>query len=821
MTRRAAKPAVKRKETGDAASRPSSLDHDEQGEARSPSYVGERIRRIALGLTAALLTARAYWPSEPDVRVGAGGGLFWVLAVLFAAGLGFASSFVGGRFRWRWSWADLALAVLVVLVAYSANHALDRRPAINLAWEWVGLGVMYFLVRNLPRTAQESSALTGAMLATAVAVSVYGLYQAKVELPELQRQFQRNPREVLQTLGFTGQPGSREEMVFRDRLLNSNEVFSTFALANSLAGFIVGPLVIALAVAFQNLVLGDLPGSRWRVLGMAAPPLVAMLVCLILTKSISSWVGLCVAISILGWEARKRVPARVVVWTGMAGVVIVGGLALGALAAGRLDRGLLAQAARSLHYRWQYWQGTWGVLTDGAGDLKGAFSAPALWWGVGPGNFAGPYLRHKLAEASEAIQDPHNLFLDVWATAGLMALVALVAALGLGLRDLLGPAGAAALVQNRQGAALPSRRARRLAARAGKAIGDDEVPEDDWPPKTAGWLVAASGAGWALVLLVGDFNLFKSDLFSRWLILGAGWLAAILLGGRAWRRVPTWVAGIGAAVVAIVVNLLAAGGIGIPTVAIGLWMTMALGLNQRQDRACGQLREFASRMPAAGLAVAWAAVVGTFFGLVMPFWRAEAAMAQADDASRRLPPDFDRAEGACKLACASDRFYSRPWLQYAVLYENDWLAHGAKPKDDRLKKIEFLLDQAVSPPRNPSAWAAHREHAAVLAGIMSRIGPQLDPREAIGYQAKIAAELRRASRCHPTNATLHAELAEASANISMYRDAAVEAEEALRLDRITPHPDKKLVDEVRARLIAHLPEWKERSAQNANLDAKP
>lgn len=822
MTRRVAKPAVTRKprQTAESVARPSSFDRDEDS-ARSPAYLGERVRRIALGLTAALLTARAYWPSEPDVRVGAGGGLLWVLGVLFAAGLAFAASFVGGKFRWRWSWTDAALALLVVLVAISANHAADRRPAINLAWEWVGLGLAYFLIRNLPRTAQESSALTGAMVATAVAVSVYGLYQARVELPQLQEQFKRNPQEVLQALGWSGQPGSREELLFRDRLVNSNEAFSTFALANSLAGFIVGPLVIALAVGFHNQVRRDAPGSRWAPLAMAAPLVFAMLVCLILTKSRSAWIGLFVAVGILGWVARRRVPARTLVATGLAGVVVVIGLVVGAWAAGRLDREVLTQSTRSLRYRWEYWQGTWGILTDGASDFKGMWSAPALWWGVGPGNFAGPYLRYKLARASEAIQDPHNLFLEVWATAGLGALLALLAALGFGLWNLLGPSAAAAADSSDNRAAISSRRARRLASRAGIPIANQDDQGDDSPPQSVRWLIAWSGVGWILVLLVGDFNLFKADLFPRWLILGAAWLAAIFLGRPLWARLPIWVTGVGAAVVALLVNLLAAGGIGIPTVALGLWTMIALGLNQRDDRACGRLREFESRMPAFGLAIAWAAVVGTFFGLVMPFWRAEAAMAQADDALRRLPPDFPRAEGAYKVACASDRFYSRPWLHYASLYENDWLAHGAKLKDDRLEKIKFLLDQAVNPPRNPYAWAAHREYASMMAEIMNRIGTQLDPRDAVSYRGKIVRELRKASRLNPTNAELHSNLAETSAGLSMFRDAVNEAEEALRLDRITPHPDKKLPDHVRSRLLTRLPEWKERSAQNADLDVKP
>jgi len=783
--------------------------------------VGERVRRIALGLTAALVTARAYWPSEPDVRTGAGAGLFWVLAILFAAGLALAASFTGGRFRWRWSWTDLALALLVVLVVVSANHAVDRRPAINLAWEWVALGVAYLLVRNLPRTPQESSALAGALVATAVAVSVYGLYQAKVELPMLREQYQRNPQQVLQELNIDARPGSPEEQLFRNRLLYSNEAFSTFALANSLAGFIVGPLAIAIAVGFLNLVRRDAPGSRWALLGMAAPLILAMLVCLILTKSRSSWIGLLIAIGILAWGARRRVPARVLFCTGLAGVVVVVGLVVGAWGAGHLDREVLTQSRMSLRYRWEYWQGTWGVVTDGASGLKGVWNAPTFWSGVGPGNFAGPYLRHKLPQASEAIQDPHNLFLEVWATAGFWALLALLAALGIGLANLFGPSAVPSQNGSNDRAALIPQKARRSESATGKPIAKPDDEGDDSPPRSVRWLIACAGAGLIVVLLVGDFNLFKADLFPRWLILGATWIATVFLGGPLWARLPMPVSALGAAVVAVVINLLAAGGIGIPAVALGLWTMLALGLNLRSDRGSGRLREFESRMPALGIAVAWAAVVGTFFGLVMPFWRSEAAMAQAEDAVRRLPPDYERAALAYELASSADRYNSRAWIGEAYRYLEEWKSHGAKATDDRLRRVSFLLDMAVTPPRNPYAWAVHNERAVILAQVLNAIGPQLSPIEAIRYQGKIVAATRRASRLNPTNAQLHARLAEASAAISMYRDAATEAEEALRLDRITPHVDKKLPVRVRSQLEGRLADWKERSAQNANLDAVP
>ena len=42
------------------------------------------------------------------------------------------------------------------------------------------------------------------------------------------------------------------------------------------------------------------------------------------------------------------------------------------------------------------------------------------------------------------------------------------------------------------------------------------------------WLVARAGlGGWALVVLLGGLNPFEGDLFFRWLILGASWLAAV------------------------------------------------------------------------------------------------------------------------------------------------------------------------------------------------------------------------------------------------------------------------------------------------------
>jgi hypothetical protein len=789
------------------------VDRDEPDPAGTAAVVGERIRRAALGLTAALVTARAYTTSEPDLEHGAGAGLYWVLALLIVAGVAIAAGLVGGRFRFRWSWADVAVIALMVMVAFSARHALDRRPAINLGWEWIALGVAYLLLRNLPRTRGESSVIAGAMVATAFAVSVYGLYQVGVELPALQAQFARNPGPILARQGIA--PNTPAADQFRNRLMESNEPWSTFALANSLAGYIVGPLVLALVVWWSNLIRREPARSRRPTLLMAAPVILVLLVCLMLTKSRSAWLGLLVGVGIVAWRSRGLVSRRALLAAGGSALAIVAILVAAGLATGRLDREVWTQSSLSMQYRWEYWQGTWRALTGGTGDLGLAWKSRVFWWGVGPGNFRAEYLRYKLPESSEEILDPHNLFLEVWATAGFWALIALGLALILGLRELLGPPAAGKPGRDGLGqgplddpADLPPRPKGR----------DDE---GDGPSGRLRWLAASAGGGWILVVMLGMMNLFESDLFPRWLILGGSWLAAALLGAPLWRRLPIPAFAMGAAIAAVAVNLLAAGGIGIPTVALGLWSALAIGLNLRGDRPCGILRESASRVPPFVLSTVWAAVIGLFLGAVVPYWQSEAAIADAEEAMSRQPPDFNRADRDYKRAIAADRYYVRPWLGYAELAYRAWDWGGGRASDLRWETIPDLLEKAASAPRNPMSWALHLRCAEVTRQLLSRVGSELKPIDAIKYQGKIVKETRTASLLYPSNATLHARLAEASAEMSMFGDAVREAEEALRLDRLTPHRDKKLSDDRRERLEAMLAEWRPRARKSAPLTPGP
>jgi hypothetical protein len=808
MSRRGARSAVpashSRATIGYARSPESDLDDDEVRERSSVAWYAELLRRSALAVLAALIMARAYWPGELDTKKSPATCLGWVLALVIVAGVGVASSLIGGRFRFRWSWTDAAVVTLMFLVGLSSTRGLDRRVAINLAWEWAGLGFAYILTRNLPRNRGESTVLAGSLVVTAVAVSAYGLYQGRVEIPELQARFLRNPQQTLQAANVPIDP--QHVQVFKDRLLGSNEVFSTFGLANSLAGFLVGPLVLALGVVMLNLAYREGKGSRWTLLALSAPPLLSLLYCLILTKSRSAWIGLLAGVAVLYWHTRHLVPRRLLIGTVLAGISIILVLGAASFASGRLDREVLTQSKLSMRYRWEYWQGAWGVISEGASTLENVLGTSTLWNGVGPGNFGIHYVRYKLPEASEEIQDPHNLFLEVWATAGFWAFLSLVAALVLGLWNLLGPA----LVQ--QGAPV-GREPRRAVPRE-----TEHRPRDDHDgsaPRHLGWLVTSAGLGLFAVLLVGEMNLFQGDLFVRWLILAASWLITALLGFALWRRVPIPASAFGAAVLAIVINLLAAGGIGFPTVALWLWGTLALGLNLREDRPCGRIREYETRLPGFALAIVWAALIGSFVGAIVPFWRSEAAIARAEEALAHRPPDFERAEAAYAFAEQEDvePYSARPWLGDAYLQLLEWESRGSRPEDLRWKKILILLKKAVSPRRNTDSWTLHSERANITSDILKKVGPSLTPQEILPLQASIVEATRTASRLYPTNAMLHARLAEASAAMSMFYDAVTEAQEALRLDAITPHIDKKLSDSMRRHLDAELPGWIEKASQ--------
>ncbi len=160
------------------------------------------------------------------------------------------------------------------------------------------MGLCFFLARQLIVTPREARAVAAVMVALAVAVSGYGLYQRAYELPHTRAKYEANPDRALRDAGLWFPPHSPERKLFEDRLANT-EPMATFALTNSLAGFLAPWLVVLAGM------IGGAGRNRKRLAGMLIL-LIPIAACLLLTKSRSGYAGACVGLLLVWLLCRGR-----------------------------------------------------------------------------------------------------------------------------------------------------------------------------------------------------------------------------------------------------------------------------------------------------------------------------------------------------------------------------------------------------------------------------------------------------------------------------------------------------------------------------------
>ena len=280
------------------------------------------------------LVARPLFPSESAAAEGDGLPvvmLWLVLVVIWLAGA------IGRkRFAVRFGPVDAAVLCLVAWQCIAALHAVgygSPRPAWNMLWEWVGLGTLFFLARQLIQDALEARAVVAAMIALMAAISVYGIYQSAIELPATQRQYEAHKEAALREAGLNYPPGTPLRDVFENRLKN-REPLGTFLLTNSLAAALAPWLVVGLGI-----VVASWQKRRQSIGGLLC--LAPIAVCLLMTKSRSGYVAVAVGVIWLIQSSRHRVPAILA-----AAVVVVA-----VLIAGFVRPDLAKAAATSLGYR--------------------------------------------------------------------------------------------------------------------------------------------------------------------------------------------------------------------------------------------------------------------------------------------------------------------------------------------------------------------------------------------------------------------------------------------------------------------------------------
>jgi hypothetical protein len=724
------------------------------------------LRTLVMGL----IIVRWLIPTE---STGAGDTL-WLVQLTLAAIVLWAWGCMRNRtFVVRYNLFDAALWTLVAAHAISTGVLFfmggDRRIALNWAWEWVGLGATFFLLRQTIVTALDARRLAAVVVALAVVLGGLGIWQHYVfyrlagqeytalvnEYDRLQKTPNADPRELgnlqlkLEAQGIPTDEAGRKQ--YLNRLQFSSEAFGPFALANSFAGLLLVMLVLA-GELFRTL---NGPRSPSMIAAWAAACLVP-LYCLILTKSRTAWTGLLVAMGVWGITLlirnRLRMPRKTWVGIGLGAAIVLVLFSIAALGKG-FDVEVLSEAPKSLSYRFQYWIGA--TRTVAASPI----------FGTGPGNFRQHYLRFKVPESSEEIADPHNWLLDLWASGGILAVVAFLACLVIAI----------------------------VLLRRNRGVDGESTPVGDLERSgsPSSWIADLPGPALGFFLAFVAPVAAASGNFDVWqLLLLVAWVGVFAILRRSLGTTPLAAIALAAAVSGLLIHLSGAGGIEMPAIVQLLLLLTAFAF-ATYGRSQG-----VPTSPRLILGIGGAGVVlfvCLFVTGTLPVVNRRAAMGAGEQALL-VDHQFELAVVDFGLAAAHDPFCPEPFDRLADAFFARWEARPESGAFDSFAKARQSLQEATRlDPLNPARYRRLGEF------YLARFKQSQNPNDA---QAAADA-FREAVDRYPTDAELRAACAGAFADAHLVASAKSEAQRAIELDDINHrwgHTDRYLSDKTLARL---------------------
>jgi hypothetical protein len=780
----------------------------------------ELLRRLLLGAITALVVARPLVLGEDPGLLGKHvsnpAGLLLTL-LWFVVAVMWAGWRLWTRQRsWYGSAVEGALLALVALVFLSAARAGYHHPAYLIAWEWAALLVAFCLVRQLARTERDNQRLLAVVVATGVCISAAAIYHYSVSLPGQRDSIRPGADRTHVATLPDGQEYDRHKLAeqlksggiyildeaeldtWAERMF-MNHAFGCFAHPNALAGYLA--LLLPVGIGW-TLSTWKQRLARWKT--------VAAALCA-LTMGLALWFT----------HSKGAILSLVVVGVVMAtlqayrlGFVGRKGLLLGAGAAALLlvvllvgkESGLGQRVASAFGQRREYWNTTWQMIFDKA-------HPKFVWLGVGPGNFGRHYVQYLSPQAVEEITDPHNFALEVWATSGIFALAALLAAFALFFRytwpTLLGKQAETTETEPQEPDA-PADGSRThwefyLGGMAGLTLAFFL------------WALSLGGEGAAENVREGAYMAGGRSLV--WFI-AFGLLENIAIPAAV--RVTSLSAGVGA----LLLNLTVSGGIAIPTVAQPLWIAMALALNAVSPRL--RVWNFGSNiMSVAPMPLTAAVALVYLLVAVHPALSAARAMAVAAmyrENYAKLLRQVDPAEEQTdkERALRSARNYLRQNILPPVVQA---LNADGGDIDTALELSNWnaelwRLEHDLGDPRATSA----KDQALGLAQGASRLDPQnpqpyvqlynlnmafagrADPATRQKFYGYAAQQMEAASERVPTRAIFHYRAAEAFMEAGNPADARRQAERARQLDQQAQRRQRKLNDQQRKKVEEWLSE---------------
>lgn len=724
---------------------------------------GESIFSLLFPFAAVLLLIPSLLlPPEGDIRNGDAFMLVFGWLLLGGVALGIGAYFRSTRLRvadaaaWLLTgWTALSWARLTV------TQTGNRLYAASGFWVFALMPLLYFVFRHTPTFSRKrlETLFFAGLLGAGFLESGIALHSYFVEAPAVRQRFRENPEELLRESGLNLEVGSPEYLLFEKRVLDSTEPIGTYGMTNTLAGLLAPILILLAGIPIWHICQRkkEMPSDRGHRLLFLTASIGSILLfgfILLLTKSRSGYLALLVGLLALPillclgrrdtFGAKRGTPALV------SGAILLGFVfaAAAAFQSGILDREVFSEAKKSLGFRLDYWTATVAMIAD----------HPLL--GVGPGNFQTVYTRYILPTASETIADPHNFFLEYAALFGLPTLLFLGIFLAFAVRA--GLSSAADKTESGEAAAIPlGGRLTFLLFLGGYLL--------------YGFFNFLTSAPTAPALLVGFLPLFLLLAFP-----------AVALAERMARLPsPFLLAAVGTGFL----NLCAAGGIGYPPTALPLWGLAAILINRQEEK--NRVSASLVRSPRKTPRLLTVGILYTAFFILFLRTNFFPVLTEKTLLPRLAEIAPDVAAEQLAIAARGHGRHSIP-IRWAIC-------------------DMAMYDVARLPsPQRESAWQSHKKVLFDVAPGSASLRAEIGQHELGLYEetqnkiflTEALVSLAEASALFPTNALLHARLAQALDKAGEPDKALAERDEAFRLDALTPHEDRKLPEELKSLLTS-------------------
>lgn len=667
--------------------------------------------------------------------------------------------------------ARVALNVFFGCVLISVLYHLlpgkgSIRYGLNSLMIWLSFGAMFYLYRNLLRGRGLRRAFTAILLGMGLSQAVLGCFQQYYEIPRVIRDFENDPETQLAELARSGMDISADSSAYTllvNRIRTSTPS-GTYPLTNSFAGLLAPLFTLLCGVTIFGCRRDVTQFSFLRpVIGLLLSGLCAY--SLFLTQSRTALLAAFVGMGLLTllffdalasrYEKYRRARRSIFVALGILSVASL--VAVFILFQTKLaETGPLAGAKRSLGFRLEYWQSSLMMIREN----------PLL--GCGPGNFKQAYTKFKLPVASEEIADPHNFVMEIASTVGIPGLLAFCVFLG------------SVFVSVRFS--------------SHEETSKEEKPPKPFPDEFFFMSPIFTGA------LCGIFGVLLSSYLTDFpveivhvILLGVSFLTVILPtyyfarscdADAQYRNV--FASLIRIAVLVLLVNFLAAGGIAYTSVSLPLWFFLAvLSREDEREKIPATTEKKTKTLRDAGIFVALA--LCCHFLVYQPCFQASAHSQKAREAT-----SLNLCVSYLERAAKSDPFSAEIQMDLARMYfrcarsgmAEQWLHKAITTQETALRLAPISATLHLAAGNDLLAEYLETKNKAMLPLAIKR------------YE--------KAVTLYPNHAKTRAPLAYALFLHGERQDAFTEALRAKELDETIPHEDQKLPEQMRRELDAIL-----------------